>query len=151
MKRGQVMLETVLAVIFVTFVFLVLFELAYSTNERIILDYAAQRSARAKTVGLNDFMCRKTARLAAIPVSGSRQWPTGDEEFDALNKFRNYLESEDESTAFGILRYSRWEDMDLNVYSGGGLISDTKAEVRFAGGFIRGEAKVEAHAPYYMQ
>ena len=75
MRRGQAMIETVLAVLFITFVFLGLFQLSQMLTARILLDHAAARAARAKAVGFNAFMCRKAARVATIPIAGRRLWP----------------------------------------------------------------------------
>ena len=74
-RSGQAMLETTLAVVFISFVFLTLFKLSSMLTDKILLEHAAMRVARARTVGFNDYMCRKSARVAVIPVAGRRTWP----------------------------------------------------------------------------
>ena len=81
-RRGQAMIETVIAVLIVTFAFLVLFRLSQMLMGKIMLEHAAMRVARARAVGFNDFMCIKAARVASIPAAGKRVWPADGEEFD---------------------------------------------------------------------
>ena len=47
-RRGQAMLETALAVLFITVLFLVVFQVAHMVTTKILLDHAAARAARAK-------------------------------------------------------------------------------------------------------
>lgn len=155
MRRGQAILETVLAVFFVTLLFLGLFELALKLNKRIVLDYAAQRVARAKTVGLNDYMCRKTARVATISIAGERLWPekTASYVYDTsvdLGRIPIYLEAEHESRARAILDYEFWHKMKFSATSDGGTAPEVKAEVSSNEDKIVGEARVESHYPYYL-
>ena len=49
-RRGQAMLETALAVFFITVLFLVVFQVAHMVTTKILLDHAAARAARAKAV-----------------------------------------------------------------------------------------------------
>ena len=74
-RDGQAMLETVLAVFFITLVFLAVFQVAHMVTTKILLDHAAARAARARAVGFNEWMCLKSARVAMIPVAGPRTWP----------------------------------------------------------------------------
>ena len=60
------MVETVLAVLAVSFLFLALFRLSCLLTGKVVLQHAAMRVARARSVGFNDYMCRKSARVAAI-------------------------------------------------------------------------------------
>ena len=64
------MIETVLAVLIITFLFLTLFKLSYMLTGKILLEHAAMRVARARTVGVHDVMCLKAARVAGIRVAG---------------------------------------------------------------------------------
>ena len=74
------MVETVLAVLVITFLFLVLFKLAHMLMGKIMLEHAAMRVARARAVGCNGFMCLKAARVAVIPAAGERLTPGKDDE-----------------------------------------------------------------------
>ena len=67
---GQAMVETVLAVLIISFLFLALFKLSHMLTGKIMLEHAAMRVARARAVGMNEFMCLKAARVAVIPVAG---------------------------------------------------------------------------------
>lgn len=160
------MLETVLAVIFVTFAFLVLFQFSHWLTARILTEHAAARAARARAVGLNDFMCRKSARVAVIPAAGRLLWPGEDDlaEGEELWRVSDYLCSENWGRANGILDYERWHTMDFDLKTGFGNGSTCSADVglrmpRFIGGGddacesgvrIGGSAEVESHFPLYM-
>lgn len=163
LRRGQAMLETVLAVLLITLLFLGLFQLAHMVTTRILLDHAAARAARAKAVGFNDWMCLKSARVAMIPVAGRRLWPE-EGGFVEASRVPIYMCTDHEALARGVLEYERWETMDVDVESGIGLAPEVKARValeipRFddRGGReesdsigVSGEARVESHFPFYM-
>lgn len=161
MRRGQAMVETVLAVIFITFVFLGLFQVSQLLSARIMLDHAAARAARAKAVGFNDFMCLKTARVAMLPVAGRRLWPQ-DERVDEASRVPIYLCTDNEAIARGVLEYDRWHDLDFSVRSGMGISPVAESEVRMgvrnllsrdeeATFGMSGASEMESHFPYYMQ
>ena len=147
-RRGQAMIETVIAVLIVTSIFLCLFKLAHMLTGKILLEHAAMRSARARAIGMNDFMCRKAAMLATIPVAGRRLWPEGDG-FDyamELGRFGNFLEAENWAVARGILEYEHWDD--LVVTPGDGTSSRTSLKTDWFD--LDGEAGVERHYPFYL-
>ena len=148
-RAGQAAVETVLAVLVVTFVFLALFRLSHMLTGKILVEHAAMRVARARAVGFNDFMCRKAARVAVIPVAGKRLWPE-DESFTYANELarvRTYLESPDGARAAGLLDYEHWKS--LFVDPGDGL----RSVVRLGTGWfsLEGKASVEGGASYYME
>jgi len=151
MRRAQAMIETVLAVFFLTALFLALMQLSRMAQARIMLDHAAARAARAKAVGFNDFMCVKSARVAMIPVAGERVWPL-EGDWDEVARVPVYLESEDEAHALGILEYENWRTTSIDVDSGGGPGAKVRAEVLMATDEFRmdGMAEVESHYPLYM-
>lgn len=148
---GQAMIETVLAVLFITFLFLAAFQVANMLSARILLDHAAARAARAKAVGFNDFMCLKSARVAMIPVAGRLVWPS-EGVFDEAARVPIYLSTDNESLARGVLEYERWETTDVDVSSGGGMGSTVESHVRmYTDDFnMDGEAEIESHYPFYM-
>lgn len=155
MRRGQAIIETVLAVFFVTLLFLGLFELSLKLNKRIILDYAAQRVARAKTVGLNDFMCLKTARVATLSIAGDRLWPEKTDSYTYntsvdLGRIPIYLGSENEARARAILDYEFWHKMKFFASGGSGLVPEVRASISSSEDDMVGEAKIESHYPYYL-
>ena len=148
LRRGQAMIETVIAVLIITSIFLCLFKLAHMLTGKILLEHAAMRSARARAVGMNDFMCKKAARIAVIPVAGKRLWPVGDE-FDygmELGRFGNYLTSEDWAVARGILDYEHWDSVRVEPGDG----TDSKTSLKTDWFDLDGEAGVERHYPFYL-
>ena len=142
------MLETVLAVLVVTFLFLMLFNLSHILTGKILVEHAAMRVARARAVGFNDFMCLKTARVALIPVSGKRLWPE-DDKFTAGNELarvRTYLESPDGARASGLLDYENWKTLSVDAGDGGQSVVTIKT-----GWFkVEGKAGIEDGYSYYM-
>ena len=148
---GQAMLETVLAVFFITLIFFALFELSRLVTARILTDHAAARAARAKAVGFNDFMCLKSARVALIPVSGRRLWPQEDG-WNEVSRVPIYLSAEDEGRARAVLEYEWWNTTDISVRSGYGLGATAECDVtlRTDDYSVEGRAAVESHFPLYM-
>lgn len=143
------MVETVLAVLIVTFVFLGLFKLSHMLTGKILLEHAAMRVARARAVGFNDFMCTKAARIATIPVSGKRLWPQDDGFGDAqeLGRVRTYMESPDAARARGLLEYEGWERLSVDPGDGGQSVV-TLGTDWFK---LEGKAGIEDGAAYYLQ
>jgi hypothetical protein len=137
-----------LAVLVVTFVFLALFRLSHMLTGKILVEHAAMRVARARAVGFNDFMCLKTARVAVIPVSGKRLWPS-DETFttgNELARVRTYLESPDAARANGLLDYENWKTLSVDAGDGGQSVVNLKT-----GWFkVEGKAGIEDGYTYYM-
>ena len=74
-KRGQAMIESVIVIIFACFCFLAIFQYANLFASRAVLSHAATRAARSRAVGFNQWMVRKSARIAAIPACGKRITP----------------------------------------------------------------------------
>ena len=142
------MIETVLAVLVITFVFLMLFNLSHVLTGKILVEHAAMRVARARAVGFNDFMCLKTARVAVIPVSGKRLWPS-DETFttgNELARVRTYLESPDAARANGLLDYENWKTLSVDAGDGGQSVVNLRT-----GWFkVEGKAGIEDGYTYYM-
>ncbi len=154
-RHGQAIVETVLAVLIVSSIFVVLFTLSHQLAGKILLEHAAMRVARARTVGLNDFMCEKAARVAVIPVAGARLWPVGDIAIDEameLARVPDYLQSEDEARARGILDYEGWRS--LRVTPGDGTASRVSLDFSLFDGTLRyeleGRAGVEENASLFL-
>ena len=148
--------------LFITVLFLVVFQVAHMVTTKILLDHAAARAARAKAVGFNEWMCLKSARVAMIPVAGRRLWPE-EGEYDEASLVPIYMTTEHESMARGILEYERWRTMDVDVNSGGGIGSEVSARVAvdvprfYSRGDedsdtteVVGESSIESHFPLYM-
>ena len=142
------MVETVIAVIIVTFVFLTLFGLSRLLTGKILLEHAAMRVARARAVGFNDFMCVKAARICVIPVAGERLTPSaGDPRGDISEPAlaRMYMRTPDAGYADGLLRYEGWDDLAVSPGSGGA----SSASMRSGWFNLRGEAEVDGF-PIYL-
>lgn len=120
-RDGQAMVETVIAVLIVTFAFLCLFRLSRMLTGKIMLEHAAMRVARARAVGFNDFMCRKAARVAVIPAAGRRLWPADSEELGypaELARVSIYMNAPNAGVANGVLEYEGWRNLSVDPGSG---------------------------------
>ncbi len=152
------MIETVFALVFLTVVFLTLFQLAHMTQARILLDHAAARAARARAVGFNEFMCDKSARVAMIPVAGECEWPQPmPDGMTFASWVPAYLSSRDAAEARGILDFERWDTTTIGISSGDGLGATVEADILMEcdcddpfGFRMDGHAEVESHYPLYM-
>lgn len=114
------MIETVIAVLFVSGVFLCLFRLSHMLTGKILLEHAAMRVARARAVGMNAFMCEKAARVSVIPVAGKRLWPTGDTLDYEMERARVpiYMGTPDPAVARGVLEYEGWSRLRIDPGDG---------------------------------
>lgn len=153
-KSGQAMIETVIAVLIITSVFLCLFKLSHLLTGKIMLEHAAMRVARARAVGLNDFMCLKSAQIAVMPVAGKRLWPEGDE-FDyemERSRLPIYMQAKDFSIARGVLEYEGWPKLSVDANDG----ADSKTSMNFDlfDGTVKyrlhGNAGVENNYTFYL-
>lgn len=121
---------------------------------RIVLDHASARAARARSVGLNEFMCLKSARAAMIPVAGRRLWPLDDDDYSGseISRVPLYLSSRTPAEARGILDYEYWPSTDIKISTRHSLAPYAEAElVMNTDEFVmEGSAKIEAHYPLYM-
>ncbi len=64
------MIESCFVLILICLAFFLFFQLCHAFASRDVLDHAAARAARARTVGFNRWMVRKAMRVAAIPNAG---------------------------------------------------------------------------------
>lgn len=69
------MIESVFVIIVICLVFLSAYQYAHLFACKTVLTHAAARAARARSVGFNQWMIEKSARVAAIPASGRRLTP----------------------------------------------------------------------------
>lgn len=148
-KAGQAMIETVVAVLVITFVFLALFRLSHMLTGKILLEHAAMRVARARLVGLNDFMCLKAARVSVIPVAGERLWPENGERFDwAMENARAkiYMETGNGAIARGVLEYEGWNRLRVEAGRGG----ESRVYLENEWFDLRGKASLEHNHDFYM-
>ena len=104
-RKGQAMVETVVVMFFLCLVFFLVYEYANLLTAHTVVNYAAARAARARTVGFNDFMVTKTVRVATASVAGKclSQDDFGDELSTGtiVSRMGSYLEAENEADTKG--------------------------------------------------
>ena len=143
---GQAMIETVLAVLVISFLFFALFRLSHMLTGKIMLEHAAMRVARARAVGMNEFMCLKAGRVSVIPVAGERLQPGANDERKNISETalaRMYMRTPDSSYADGLLRYENWDRFSIDI-SG----DFTRASMRTDWFDLDGEAEVDRFPDY---
>ena len=143
------MVETLIAAVAVVFIAMAAIRFARLLLAKTSAEYAAQRTARARAVGLNRFMCQKTSRLALIPASGRKRRP--ESEVGAA-QMRAYMASANWPEANAIMDYELWSRSRTNADVAHGLSPVASADVTLSDPefTVRGNAKVEAHFPLYM-
>ena len=112
---GQAMVETIIVMVFLLFAFLAIFQFSDNFRVKLLCEYAAGRVARARTVGLNNFMLHKTADVSMIAASGDCLVPSG--KLDALRlvgRMENYLASDYMAQARQWLDFEYWNDNRLS-------------------------------------
>lgn len=147
------MVEGLLAVIFVTFVLLFSIYVVRLLTAKILMDHAAARVARARTVGLNDFMCMKSAEIATIPIAGRSLLPaTKLSDATELARLPLYMASENWPRARAILDYEWWRTLTMDIDEGAGLAPSIDVDMRISNGSftVGGAASIESHYPLYM-
>jgi len=75
-RAGQSLVETALALALLCVAFFGFLQVARLSAAQAVVTWAAAAAARARQVGLNDFMVRKVIRVAAIPNAGRMLTPT---------------------------------------------------------------------------
>jgi hypothetical protein len=83
-RRGTSLIEACLAMALICLIFLGLFQVSRVLAARDILNHAAARVARARTVGFDDGMVLKVAHVATIPNAGRMLQPVYANEAPAL-------------------------------------------------------------------
>ncbi|MGN0852261.1 MAG: TadE/TadG family type IV pilus assembly protein [Kiritimatiellia bacterium] len=180
-KRGQAMVETVVVLVFLLFAFFAVFQFADNLRAKLLCEYAAGRCARAGTIGMNEFMVTKTARIATMAAAG--ECLTRDDAGGSLDtgvlvgRSPSYLECEDEAAAEQELDFDYWRNGRTHarcVRAGAKIVAtvtqrrpqffdlaawlqDGAASTADADGdgppeaTITGTASIEAHCPDWMQ
>jgi len=141
------MVETLLAVLVITSLFLGLFGLSRLLMGKVMAEHAAMRVARARAVGLNEFQCLKAARVAMIPSSGRRTRPGADDDRKAISETalaRMYMRTPDSNYADALLRYEGWSRLTVTPGHGGA----SAVELRTDWVKVRGEARVDTYPAY---
>jgi hypothetical protein len=154
-RAGQSLVETCLAMGMICLIFMGMIQISQLLAAKEILNYAASRATRAKTVGFNQWMVIKAARVAAIPNSGRLVEPifenidegirqavntrNSGELWDyalknngpghqlALEQARipDYMGADTEHIANTMLNYEGWNDGGVHAYQPAGSALDS--------------------------
>ena len=126
---GQAYLETLIVLLVLLLCLFGFLQAAISLGGRDVLHHAAARAARAKSVGFNDWMAEKAARVAAIPVSGKILAGDVGWEEDAgavadfeLARIPAYLAAENRARAEHLLDYEEWRAETINFRQHGTIL-----------------------------
>ena len=168
-RRGQAMVETVVVMFVFCLVFFLVYEYANVFTAHTVVNYAAARAARARTVGFNDFMVTKTVRVATASVAGECR--SHDDKGNDLatgtlvSRMGSYLEAENEADTKGILDFALWDgdklgwtvdepggenaELTIRVWQRRNVYGTSEDATDFR--VLRGEAGIESHYPLYLQ
>lgn len=175
---GQSLIESCLVLAVICLAFFGILEIALMYAAQDVLDYAAARGARAKTVGFNRFMVYKTIRVGAIPNAGRLLTPAlapgplgelnvelgGGADGGAIPR---YLGAQQWGELDGILRYEAWDTVGIglpSVQDDGRVIgmevtqdkpflSNNVHRAFYSGDYVplHGEAYIDNHYSLYME
>jgi len=166
-RKGQAMVETVIVMFFLCLVFFCVYEYAHLLAAHTVVNYAAARAARARTVGFNDFMVTKTVRVATASMAGACRSQDGKganlSTGALVSRMGSYLEAEHEGDTKGILDFDLWDsdklgwsadepggenaELIMHVWQRRPLYDSDDKDLRE----VRGEAGIESHYPLYLQ
>ena len=174
-RNGQAMVETIVVMLFLCLVFFGVYEYANLLTAHTVVNYAAQRAARARAVGFNDFMVTKTVRVATASVAGKCR--SHDDRGNDLStatlvsRMGSYLEAECEACTKGILDFELWDgcklgwsvdeprgenaELTVHVWQRRPLYDmEDEGACPHKGTCphkVNGEAGIESHYPFYLQ
>jgi hypothetical protein len=135
-KSGQAMIETIIVMVFLLIAFFTISQFADNFRARLVTDYAAGRCARSRSVGLNDYMILKIARVATMSIAGENMLPdyatSPLSASEMIGRSGNYLASQYESQAHGVLDFELWRNnkTSVNTITGGEKITATVKQLR---------------------
>jgi hypothetical protein len=112
-RGGQSLIESCIVLAAICLLFFGLFQVSQIFAAREVLDYAAGRALRSKTVGFNRFMVMKSLRVGSIPNAGQMTVPPsagGPAVQYAIERARIplYLEAANGARLSAILGYEDW-------------------------------------------
>ncbi len=169
-RSGQALIESCIVILLLCLICFGLLQISRLFAAQEIMDYAASRGARARTVGFNQFMVFKAVRVGTIPSAGLLSFPSIDGGPSAQQDVEEariplYLGAERHGNLSGILDYELWDDVEYShQQTGFGDQVDFQVyqdipftfplhQLYYAGDSleIRGEASMEKHFPLYLQ
>jgi len=77
-RQGSSLVESCIVMALLCLILFGFLQTAYIVAARNVLNYAAVATARARSVGLNDFMLMKVSHYASIPAAGPITAPAGN-------------------------------------------------------------------------
>lgn len=77
-KQGSSLVESCIVMALLCLILFGFLQVSYILAARNVLNYSAVATARARSVGLNDFMLMKVSRYAGIPTAGPITVPAGN-------------------------------------------------------------------------
>ncbi len=169
-RSGQGLIESCIVVALVCLIFFSVFQLSQLFAAQEVLNYAAGRGARARTVGFNHFMVEKTIRVGAIPNAGRlvnpvhSGGPSGQYAIESA-RIPLYLGGENDGQLRAILDYDAWETIIFGAsfsLGDGTLRQDIEQEVSLTNNpfhrafyasdtiTLKGECTLDEHYTLYL-
>ena len=168
-RSGQSLIESCLVLILICILFFGLFQISQLLAAQEVLNYAAGRGARAKTVGFNRFMVHKTVRVGAIPNAGRMLNPApgggpAREHTAEAARIPLYLGADNWGQLDAILDYEAWDTVHqpqpLGLADGTVQVSlEQDVPLRYPLHHLfyaadqvklRGEVAIDDHYPLYL-
>lgn len=168
-RAGQAVIESCVVMGLLCLLLMGLFQLARLYVAEDILNYAAARGVRCRSVGLNDFMLYKTIRVGAIPNAGRMTYPVVEGGPPAQRSVERpliplYLETLYSDRLSAILDYEEWDSLHYSMVEQGDPpmvhcwvsqsypIRSVVFRAFYAQDSLRlsGEATMENHYPLYL-
>jgi hypothetical protein len=119
-RSGQGLIESCIVMAVVCLIFFCVFQISQLFAAQEVLDYAAGRGARARTVGFNRFMVYKTIRVGAIPNAGllvnpAHQGGPAQDHAMEVARIPLYLGAQNYLQLKAILDYRDWDSIHGGV------------------------------------
>ena len=112
--KGQAMVETTIALLFLLACFFAVFQYADNLRAKLLCEYAAGRCARAATIGLNDYMIEKTAHISTMAAAGECHTQNDQGEDIGYQSWMarapDYLQCEYTAQAQQVLDFEYWRN-----------------------------------------
>ncbi|MDF7826458.1 pilus assembly protein [Pontiellaceae bacterium B12227] len=123
-KAGATIIESCIVMILLCLILFSILQVSILTAANEVLVYSASAAMRCATVGYDEAMVTKTARIALLPNMGPKRIESGEEEF----RIRSYLAYADNTGRSGVMSYIH-EDYWNSVEQDGDVVPDLNDEV----------------------
>ncbi len=166
--EGQSLIESCIVIAILCLLFMGMFQISQLFMAQEILDFAAGRGARAKSVGFNEFMVFKTVRVGTIANAGRLVYPAVDGGPAAQRAIERssiplYLGSDRHRRLSSVLDYEDWGGIRYHWSESPAMLSFHTAQAfplrfPFHRAFYQsdavnmtGEARIDNHYPLYLE